>query len=170
MKKLKSMLRDKQTLNLLFIFTVIVYSLVLCRGLLFKYVRPYEVFSPDRFEYIGYNLIPFNGAGLRFNLDVILNTILFVPFGFLLSMKSRKNLKSLVLLLIPFASSIVFETLQYILHLGAADITDVIMNSFGGFIGYFIYLILYKIFGNKGDNLFTYAMACVAFVSLILLY
>lgn len=170
MKKLKEILNDNRTINILFIFTSVVYALVLCRGLLFKYVRPFEIFSPERFEYIGYNLIPFNGRGFDYRLDLIINTFLFIPFGFLLSMKSKKNLKSFLLLLIPFASSLLFESLQYILRLGAADVTDIIMNTAGGFIGFMLYFLIYKIFSDKPDKLFTYAMSFVGVVALILLY
>ena len=170
MKKLKELLNNKQTINILFLFTTIVYALVLCRGLLFKYVKFSELFSPDRFEYIGYNLIPFNESGFDFRLDLILNTFMFVPFGFMVAMKSKNNIKSFTLLLIPFATSIIFESLQYILRLGAADITDVIMNTLGSFIGFIIYFIINKIFGNKPDKFFTFAMSAVAIFALFLLY
>lgn len=170
MKKLKEILNNNRTINILFIFTSVVYALVLCRGLLFKYISPFEIFSPERFEYIGYNLIPFNGRGFDYRLDLIINTFLFIPFGFLLSMKSKKNLKSFLLLLIPFASSLLFESLQYILRLGAADVTDIIMNTAGGFIGFMLYFLIYKIFSDKPDKLFTYAMSFVGVVALILLY
>ena len=170
MKKLKELLNNQQTTNILFIFTAIVYALVLCRGLLFKYIKISELFSPDRFEYIGYNLIPFNGSGFDFRLDLILNTFMFIPFGFMIAMKSKKSLRSFSLLLIPFAASIIFESLQYILHLGAADITDVIMNTSGSIIGFVIYFIINKIFSNKTDKFFTFVMSAVAIFALFLLY
>lgn len=170
MKKLKEWLTDQRTTNILFIFTAIVYALVLCRGLLFKYVKVTELFSPGRFEYIGYNLIPFNGAGFDFRFDLILNTLMFIPFGFLIAMKSKKNLKSFTLLLIPFAASVIFESLQYILHLGAADITDIIMNTSGSIFGFVTYFIINKIFGNKPDKFFTFAMTAIAIFALFLLY
>ena len=170
MKKLKELLNNKQTTNLLFSFTAIVYALVLCRGLLFKYVKITELFSLDRFEHIGYNLIPFNGSGLNFRLDLILNTLMFVPFGFIISMKSKKNLKSFLLLLIPFLSSVIFESLQYIFRLGAADITDIITNTLGSIIGFIIYFLIYKIFGNKPDKFFIFVMSAVAVFALFLLY
>lgn len=170
MKKLKNILTDKKLSNILFIFTCIVYALVLCRGLLFKYVSFFELFSPDRFEYIGYNLVPFNGSGVSHRIDLIINTLLFVPFGFLLSMKSKKNLRSLLLMSLPIAASIMFEGLQYILRLGAADITDTIMNSAGVCAGFLIYFISYRIFGNKADNFYIIAMSVVAILALIFLY
>ena len=170
MKKLINILTDKRTINMLFVFVCVVYALVLCRGLLFKYVSLIELFSPDRYEFVGYNLIPFNGSGFGFRLDMLINTLLFLPFGFLMSMKCRKNLNSLLLMLIPLSASIIFESLQYIFHLGAADITDIIMNTVGGCLGFLIYLVSFVIFDNKADKLYTYAMSVAAIVALVLLY
>ena len=170
MKKLKNILTNKRAMNLLFIFVCVVYALVLCRGILFKYVSPFELFSPDRYEYIGYNLIPFNGSGLDFRLDTIINAFLFMPFGFLLSMKSRKNMKSLLLIFIPLLVSFILESLQYAFRLGAADITDVIMNTVGSCLGFLMYLVSFIIFDDKADKLYTYTMSAVAVVALVLLY
>ena len=170
MKKLRIILTDKSVINLLYIFVCVVYALVLCRGILFKYVTPFELFSPSRYEYIGYNLIPFNGSGLDFRLDTIINAFLFMPFGFLLSMKSRKNMKSLLLIFIPLLASIILESLQYAFRLGAADITDVIMNTVGSCAGFITYYLSYKIFGNKPDKVYAILMSIVAVIALILLY
>ena len=170
MKKLKNLLTSDKTAEMLFLFTAIVYALVLCRGLLFKYVSIFELFSPDRYEYIGYNFIPFNGSGMSYRIDLIINTLLFVPFGFLLSMKTKKTLKGLLLIFVPLCTSIIFESLQYFLHLGAADITDTIMNTTGSCAGFIAYLISFKIFGNKPDKFYTFIMSNVAVLALILLY
>lgn len=170
MKKLKNILTNSKTIKVLFIFTTIVYALVLCRGLLFKYVNPLDLFSPDRYEYIGYNFIPFNGSGLSYRIDLIINTLLFVPFGFLISMKGEKTLKGILLMFVPIGASIIFESLQYFLHLGAADITDTIMNTIGSCAGFIVYLISYKLFGTKPDKIYTFLMSIVAVIALILLY
>ena len=170
MKKLRNILTNKRAMDLLYIFVCVVYALVLCRGILFKYVTPFELFSPSRYEYIGYNLIPFNGSGLDFRLDTIINAFLFMPFGFLLSMKSRKNMKSLLLIFIPLLASIILESLQYAFRLGAADITDVIMNTVGSCLGFLMYLVSFIIFNDKADKLYTYTMSAVAVVALVLLY
>ena len=170
MKKLINILTDKRTMNLLYIFVCVVYALVLCRGILFKYVNVTQLFSPNRYEYVGYNLIPFNGSGLDFRLDTIINTFLFIPFGFLLSMKSRKNMKSLLLMFIPAFVSIILESLQYAFRLGAADITDVIMNTVGGCLGFLMYIVSFIIFDDKADKLYTYAMSVVGVFALVLLY
>ena len=170
MKKLKNIFTNQKTTDILFLFTCIVYALVLCRGLLFKYVSIFELFSPDRYEYIGYNFIPFNGSGMSYRIDLIINSLLFVPFGFLLSMKAKKNLKGMLLIFVPIGASIIFESLQYILHLGATDITDTIMNTVGGCAGFLVYMISYKLFGTKPDKIYTFIMTIVAVAALILLY
>ena len=170
MKKLKNILTNNKTTMILFLFTAIIYALVLCRGLLFKYVSISELFSPDRYEYIGYNLLPFNGSGLSYRIDLIINTLLFVPFGFLLSMKTKKTLKGLLLMFVPIGASIIFESLQYLLHLGAADITDTIMNTIGGCAGFSAYWLSYKLFGTRPDKIYTFIMSIVAVSALILLY
>lgn len=170
MKRIKSIFNDNRTQDILFLFTCIVYALVLFRGLLFKYVSIFELFSPDRYEYIGYNLIPFNGSGMSYRIDLIINSLLFVPFGFLLSMKAKKSLKGLLLIFAPIGASVIFESLQYILHLGAADITDTIMNTIGGCAGFLVYLISYKSFGTKPDKIYTFLMVIVAIAALVLLY
>ena len=170
MKRLKNILTNPKTIEILFLFTCIIYVLVLCRGLLFKYVSISELFSPDRYEYIGYNLIPFNGSGMSYRIDLIINTLIFVPFGFLIAMKSKKNFKSMLLIFVPLCASIMFESLQYILHLGAADITDIIMNTIGGCAGFSAYLISYKLFGSKPDKIYSFLMVIVAVIALILLY
>ncbi len=170
MKKLKNILTNNKTTMILFLFTSIIYALVLCRGLLFKYVSISELFSPDRYEYIGYNFIPFNGSGMSYRIDLIINTLLFVPFGFLLSIKANKTLKGLLLMFVPIGASIIFESLQYLLHLGAADITDTIMNTIGGCAGFSAYWLSYKLFGTRPDKIYTFIMSIVAVSALILLY
>ena len=107
---------------------------------------------------------------MSYRIDLIINSLLFVPFGFLLSIKAKKNLKGSLLIFAPLGASIIFESLQYILHLGAADITDTIMNTIGGCAGFLTYLISYKLFGTKPDKIYIFLMAVVAVVALMLLY
>ncbi len=170
MNKIKEILKSKKVLSLLFILVAVTYFLVLCRGLLFKYVRPWEVFSDERYFYTGYNLVPFNGSGLDFRIDLIINTILFMPFGFMISMKSKHNIKSFLYLLIPLASSFIFEFTQYLFKLGAADVTDIIMNTVGSLIGFAVYYVWFKLKGNKADRIIVYLMSTVAVIELLLMY
>lgn len=163
----------KRIVLFLFVFTCVVYAAVLLRAILFKYVRPYELFSPDRFYTRNINLIPFSGYISRRKMleDVLVNLFLYAPFGFLLSMKSKGKKYSWLLLIIPVATSILFESLQYILSLGGTDITDVIMNTLGAVLGFCFYSVTAQIFKNseKLDRAYTIIMSLCAVIVLILM-
>lgn len=72
---------------------------------------------------------------------VLGNVVMFVPFGFLgWIFPQLKNLKNLV---ITFVSTIVIvEALQYFSRLGVFDVDDVLLNTFGVFLGWQIKRIL----------------------------
>ena len=66
---------------------------------------------------------------------VLGNVVMFIPFGFLGWVFPRiKDLKSLV---IAFISAIVIvEALQYFSRMGVFDVDDVILNTFGVYLGW----------------------------------
>lgn len=66
---------------------------------------------------------------------VLGNVVMFIPFGFLgWIFPQLKNLKSLI---ITFVSAIVIvEALQYFSRLGVFDVDDVLLNTFGVFLGW----------------------------------
>lgn len=68
---------------------------------------------------------------------VLGNVIMFIPFGFLgWVLPKLKNLKSL---LFAFISAIVIvEALQYFTRMGICEIDDVILNTFGVFLGWLL--------------------------------
>jgi glycopeptide antibiotics resistance protein len=68
---------------------------------------------------------------------VLGNVIMFIPFGFLgWVFPQLNNLKRLI---ITFVSTIVIvEALQYFSRLGVFDVDDVILNTFGVFLGFLI--------------------------------
>lgn len=88
------------------------------------------------------NLIPF-GAPKRVNgvisySEMALNCLFFIPFGLLLNVnfKSISFFKKLAFILIFSLST---EFIQYAFAIGAADITDLITNTFGGLLGLVFY-------------------------------
>ncbi len=97
------------------------------------------------------NLIPFHyDTEVKTHLsEIILNVFVFVPFGFLLGMLGIKAWKAV---LIGFAVSFVLEALQYVMSIGAADVTDLITNTTGAALGACGYLLLRLIF-RKQDRL-----------------
>jgi glycopeptide antibiotics resistance protein len=66
---------------------------------------------------------------------VLRNVVMFIPFGFLgWIFPQLNNLKNLI---ITFVSTIVIvEALQYFSRLGVFDVDDVILNTFGVFLGW----------------------------------
>ena len=134
--------------NKLTIILLVLYIIILTWIILFK-----MQFSIDRLSYIrSINFIPFgesviiNGK-IYFN-EIINNLIVFIPVGLYIGMlgKDEKFYKKVIPI---FALTFILESLQYILHIGATDITDIIMNTLGGIIGILVINCLYKIFKNN---------------------
>lgn len=175
MQESKKAIIPKRIFNAAFVFVVIVYGMFLARAILFKYVSPLGLFSADRFFTRGVNWIPFGGHEYRHLLkqDVIINLLLFAPFGFLLAMATKESPKRGVVLLIPLITSAALETLQYVLSVGATDITDVITNTLGALCGYIVYILSVKLFKNrqKLDRVYIVLMffvACPVFIFLVI--
>jgi glycopeptide antibiotics resistance protein len=124
----------------------IVYLVVLCWILLLK--------LGVRFSYMGtrsINLIPFAqpliSNGKTDLGEIILNVVIFVPFGIYAGvLLKRFSAESKFLFL--FSTSLMFEGLQFILRIGAFDVTDLITNTSGGIIGLLMFKTLEKLFNN----------------------
>jgi glycopeptide antibiotics resistance protein len=98
------------------------------------------------------NLIPFSKPSiLKGKTDIseiILNVVIFMPLGLYVGILFERWIFAKKLFLIFFISLII-EVLQFILRLGAADITDIITNTFGGIVGLMIFKAIEKLFNNK---------------------
>ena len=102
------------------------------------------------------NLVPFVGMyELIFHsvsisvpiLNIGLNILLFVPFGFFLSWKMSSLNKKLVsrVILTGLLFSFLIEVTQYVVPMDrAADIDDLILNTIGSTLGYTIWKIINK--------------------------
>ena len=105
-------------------------------------------------ESSGYCLIPFYSYYQFFNgnRDImqqsIMNIAFFYPFGFLLSCLDIEFIKKRKWLIAVFAFvfSFFIEALQYIFHLGYAEVDDVIHNTLGASIGTAMCVALDKIY------------------------
>lgn len=75
--------------------------------------------------------------------NIILNIMLFVPFGYLLpSLFPRLRWWQVILLGLAF--SLTIELLQLITRLGYADVDDLINNTLGAAIGFLCYKLFLK--------------------------
>lgn len=78
--------------------------------------------------------LPFSGAS---ELLVLLNTLMFVPFGFFAAM-TLKKLSWLKAFLLSFGTTFAIEFLQ-LFNGRKSEIDDIIANVFGAMCGYFIF-------------------------------
>lgn len=94
------------------------------------------------------NLIPFYYSNqTSFHLSEVMdNVLIFIPLGILLKMLNIENKK---IIFLGFILSFTLETMQFILSIGASDITDIITNTIGTIVGLFLYLILEKCLKDK---------------------
>jgi glycopeptide antibiotics resistance protein len=117
------------------------YLLVLLWLILFKF--SFNLSSLLDCPTRNFNLIPFAHAS-RDNLrETIYNLAVFIPFGLLLGV-NLKRASFWLRLACVVTFSLAVEAVQFVFAMGAADTTDVITNTFGGFLG----LMLYR-FGDK---------------------
>ncbi|KOR24702.1 VanZ family protein [Clostridium sp. L74] len=128
---------------------LLVYGLLLIWILLFKFsISPSAVISRafDGASYRHINLIPLMESGGR--KEVLLNFIIFIPLGVVAQLVGKKNsiIKNMIYILI---FSLFIEVSQYILAVGATDITDLLTNTLGGILGILFYFGLSRLFNTK---------------------
>jgi glycopeptide antibiotics resistance protein len=98
------------------------------------------------------NLIPFSEPliinGKSDFGEIIMNVLIFAPLGVYTGMLFKEWFfgKSLFFF---FLISLIVEGLQFILRVGAFDITDIITNTLGGIIGLMIFKAIEKVFKNR---------------------
>ncbi len=89
--------------------------------------------------------------------EIILNVIVFIPFGIYISMLQSHG-RALNKILPVFLTSLIFEIAQLVLSIGIFDVTDLITNTLGGISGIVLYGILVRLFNNKqkADSVLTF--------------
>lgn len=88
------------------------------------------------------NLIPFRSDGI---MTYILNIIMFVPLGFLLPFIWEEFRNLVKVLYTGFLFSVAIEISQ-LFNNRATDIDDLIMNTLGAILGYFVYVGVSNLF------------------------
>lgn len=94
------------------------------------------------------NLIPFRDLKANYTgaeMEIVLNVIMMIPFGFLYPVIRGKGILNTVVLTLLFSlfieGSQLLSTWWGSANPRSFDVTDLITNTFGGLIGYFIYII-----------------------------
>jgi glycopeptide antibiotics resistance protein len=114
------------------------------------------------------SLIPFAEYSQANVREMIDNLIIFVPFGLLLGVNFKKTRLWEKLTYIGFFSLSV-EALQFLLAIGVTDITDIIMNTLGGFVGLILYDVNKKYINNEKLDRFIVIVGIILLIALILL-
>lgn len=144
-------MENKKKGNLtMILFTV--YSCILIWILLFKMSFSLDELYGDR----SINLIPFLGSAIvngKLDISEIINNILvFIPVGIYTCML-KQEWSILKKISVAFFISFGIEVLQFVLAIGATDITDLIGNTLGGVIGVGIFHLFTIFFKSKAINI-----------------
>lgn len=83
------------------------------------------------------------GFGAAF-LNIGGNVVAFLPFGCLLATLLNPKEKWYLIALFSFELSLCVELMQLISKLGCFDVDDLLLNTLGGMLGYFIYWLWKK--------------------------
>ena len=143
-------IKNKEKVNIgndMMMLTFIVY--ILC---LFQIVTSQDVSGVH-----GVNLTLFKeftryqfGSRL-FIRNILGNILMFVPFGFFTSYYLKLDKKRIIFYL-TLIVSVVIEFIQ--LKIGRAfDVDDIILNMVGGMLGYYLYRLMDRIFGDLSDTI-----------------
>lgn len=138
----------RELLIMLFVFYIICLISITLLPITIYYVNTGYTITPN------INLIPLKGmldfiSFKLFVLNTLGNLILFIPFIIFIEILKEGKIKLSKGLFWVFICSIIIESFQYIeMYLQVADrvvdINDIILNVLGGFIGYYIYISLFK--------------------------
>lgn len=146
MKHQISQKRFHQIFTIIFFF----YLIILLKIILLKNTSLSELpshLSGDQTGFHSLNLIPFqtfrdfsemlsDGGNFLWSISNIAgNCLVFLPFGYLLSLLSSKKHASIIILFSGALLSLCFEISQYTLYLGSADIDDFLLNISGILLG-----------------------------------
>ena len=170
---------NEKRFNILMKISLIIYLIILILTVMFKTFMPNSLiesynflsnFTLEERFFRGINLIEF--YKIEYELGIItktiildiLNCIIFIPFGILISNQIKKNkiIKSILLTLII---SIFIETFQLITIIGSFMLNDLITNIIGGLIGSILYILITR---KKKYNIYIILLSIFLLIELIL--
>jgi len=109
--------------------------------------------------------------------NLILNILMFVPFGILLPLLSDKFKRLWKIVCIGFAASVLIESVQFMTGRGQASTDDVITNTLGALIGYGL-IMAWQNIKNKTERsplkiigyLSPLCISVLVFISIFMVY
>jgi glycopeptide antibiotics resistance protein len=132
-----------------------VYLLLLVWIILWKLEIPYVGAAASQPRPV--KLVPYLPSGdfdASDPLEVVVNILLFVPFGIYLGMLAPR-LRWWAVAGVLIAASLVLETTQHLLSVGSFDVTDVIDNTLGGLIGFGALVLARRKLGVRAGTIVT---------------
>lgn len=151
----------KKGIKVLFHILFWVYFLIAIRFLIFKYPAAFLKSIADNWNrgvilsgLSTANFVPLKTIKMyiryadRLNSfeNIVGNIVIFMPFGFLVPFTWKKNHGVGMIFALGFIFSMGVELTQLISGFGAFDVDDLILNTLGAILGYFVYKIIKKLF------------------------
>lgn len=110
-----------------------------------------------------YNLVPLKEIGRFLKywkvlgmkavlLNIVGNVLAFVPFGAFLPIFSARSRKLWRTTYYSFELSLLVEVLQLIFRVGSFDVDDLLLNTLGGMLGFFVYLLVIRVWRGEGSD------------------
>ena len=90
--------------------------------------------------------------GYSYYKEIVLNILLFIPFGFLPVLLIKRINQVKVIIPLAFLFSLYIELCQLLFRRGLFELDDLFNNSLGALIGYGISYSLHSLFTNKIDK------------------
>lgn len=150
---------------------VVIYKEILTLLFIIYILCLYHILTVQNTGYGGINLTPFKEmfrytfGSKKFIKNILGNIVLFIPFGFGASyyLNTKKTLQPVIITLIVSACA---EGMQY--YLGRIfDIDDILLNVFGGFIGYLIFVAFSAIRSHLPN--FMKSEGFISFITIIII-
>ena len=88
----------------------------------------------EHVETVGYRYVLVNIGG---------NIAAFMPFGFLLPLITERKMHTGKVFCYSFLLSLCAESVQLVSRTGAFDVDDLILNTMGGILGYWCYVVMF---------------------------
>lgn len=151
---------DRIALVLLFV----VYLVVLTWLVLFKLHEPF-IGRDDMREIKLIPFLPSETYGASSPFEVILNLLVFIPFGIYL--RSLTPWRPAAVVAVVAGVSVAYEVTQFALALGSSDLTDVLVNTAGGLAGVLLFRLILRRSGSRTPTVVTRAAAILTVAALI---
>lgn len=131
-------MRQKNNLSWISITLKCVFSAYICVLLAVTFIGRPRITGVSFIPFSSY-LEAWQSASMTGWRNILINFIMFVPFGILLPLIMKKNcsLTKVVLIVILFSFGI--EIAQMLTHRGVFEIDDIINNTIGALIGFIIF-------------------------------